>query len=89
VISSDRHIMQGMFELSDVSYRKGTLSGKLDIIENDPITITIAKNGETAKAKVTTNTPGIEAKVTESNNDWVKVQFHSPETQTIDWEVTF
>ena len=89
VISTDRHIMQGMFELSDVGYADNTLSGKLDIIENDPITLTIAKNGKTSTPKVASNTSGIKAKVTESNKDWVKVQFHSPKSQTIDWEVIF
>lgn len=89
VISTDRHIMQGMFELSDVSYSGNALSGKLDIIENDPITITIALNGKSGSTKTTSDTPGVEVKVTESNAEWVKVQFKSPTRQTITWEVTF
>jgi hypothetical protein len=89
VISTDRHIMQGMFELSDVSYDEDTLSGKLHIIEDDPITITIARNGEAAKPRVKSSTAGVVTNIAESNKDWIKVQFHSPETQTIDWEVTF
>ncbi|MEM7600081.1 MAG: hypothetical protein AAF357_01545, partial [Verrucomicrobiota bacterium] len=89
VISTDRHIMQGMFELSEVKFSESALSGRLDIIADDPVTLTIARNGETGPAKVIASTPGVEANVIESNNEWVKAQFHSPESRTIDWIVGF
>ena len=47
VISTDRHILQGWVDLTDVRWDAGakTLSGTAHVIGGDPFTIVIAHNG--------------------------------------------
>ncbi|MDR1746875.1 MAG: hypothetical protein LBR49_06345 [Tannerella sp.] len=47
VVSTDRHLLQGYIELSDIAWDESakTLKGNAQLIENEPITITIATNG--------------------------------------------
>jgi hypothetical protein len=47
ILSTDRHLMQGYIELSDVKWDAAakTLKGKAQLIENEPMTIVIAVNG--------------------------------------------
>ncbi len=47
VISTDRHVMQGLLELDKLTWDadKGTLSGTVRLPAGDPVTITMATNG--------------------------------------------
>jgi hypothetical protein len=47
VLSTDRHLLQGYIELSDVKWdaAAGTLRGKAQLVENEAMTIVIAANG--------------------------------------------
>ncbi len=49
VLSTDRHIMQGYLELSDVSWDGNRLSGKAEMVEHEPMKIIIATNGKVLK----------------------------------------
>ncbi len=46
VLSTDRHLMQGYVELSDVRWNNNTLSGKAEMVEKEPMKIIIASNGK-------------------------------------------
>ena len=45
VLSSDRHLMQGYLELSDIQWKDNKLTAKADLIENEPLKIVVANNG--------------------------------------------
>jgi hypothetical protein len=47
VLSTDRHLLQGYVELSDVAWDAGTkvLKGRAQLVENEPMTVVIAANG--------------------------------------------
>jgi hypothetical protein len=54
IISTDRHLLQGYVELSEIKWDAvlKTLTGKAKLVENEPMTITIALNGfELAKTE--------------------------------------
>jgi hypothetical protein len=62
IISTDRHLLQGYVELSEIKWDAvlKTLTGKAKLVENEPMTITIALNGfklektEAENASITT-----------------------------------
>jgi hypothetical protein len=47
ILSTDRHLLQGYVELSDIEWDAvaKTLKGKAQLVENEPMTIIIASNG--------------------------------------------
>lgn len=49
VLSTNRHLMQGFVELSNVKWKSDNLSGVADMVEHEPLVITIATNGKTPK----------------------------------------
>jgi hypothetical protein len=49
VLSTDRHVMQGFVELSDIKWSNNKLSGKAEMVENEPMKIIIATNGKLPK----------------------------------------
>jgi hypothetical protein len=49
VLSTDRHVMQGFVELSDIKWNNNKLSGKAEMVENEPMKIIIATNGKLPK----------------------------------------
>ncbi|MBK1789634.1 hypothetical protein [Persicirhabdus sediminis] len=89
IISSDRHIMQGMFELTDISWNteKSTLSGKLEIISNDPATVTVAKNGYLKTPTI--DCDGAAYKIHSETSDYFKVTFDSAESKQVSWSIQF
>jgi hypothetical protein len=49
ILSTDRHLLQGYVELSDIKWDAAakTLKGKAQLVEGEPMTITVAPNGFT------------------------------------------
>jgi hypothetical protein len=47
ILSTDRHLLQGYVELSDIKWDASTktLTGKAQLVENEPMTIVVAANG--------------------------------------------
>ncbi len=50
VLSTDRHLMQGFIELSNVQYTNRLLSGDAQLVENETMKIIIAINGKKPKS---------------------------------------
>lgn len=50
VLSTDRHLMQGYIELSDVKYSNSALSGRVQMVEGETMKIIIATNGKNPKS---------------------------------------
>ena len=46
VLSTNRHIMQGYYELSEVKWANNRLTGKARVVAGEPFRITIALNGQ-------------------------------------------
>jgi len=87
-ISTNRHILQGQLELSEVKWADKTLSGKAEVIGNDPMVITIACNG--AKPSSIEADKG-EAKILsyDEKTGLCKVELKTGENSTISWSVKF
>jgi hypothetical protein len=88
VISSDRHLMQGMLELSEVRWENETLSGKAKIVAGEPLRIVIANNG---RKPVPAAADGSSARLEEhpGNPDLTVLVMESAKAVTSDWRVTF
>lgn len=50
IVSTNRHFMQGMMECHDIKWAGSTLSGKVDVVEDDELVLTVAGNGLTPKS---------------------------------------
>ncbi|HEX8548312.1 MAG TPA: hypothetical protein VF691_15230, partial [Cytophagaceae bacterium] len=46
VLSTDRHLMQGYIELTDIHWKGNALKGTTEMVENEPMKIIIATNGK-------------------------------------------
>ncbi len=81
VLSTNRHIMQGQRELSDVKWDNKTLSGKANFVAGEPMKIVIALNGwkPVDNSGLTVSTDGQTA----------ALMLDSPKNGAIDWRVKF
>jgi len=81
VLSTNRHLMQGYCELSDVKWENNRLSGKAKVVANEPFKLTIALNGRTlvAAPDLTVSPDGKIAVLTLSR----------PANETIKWSIEF
>ena len=76
VLSTNRHLMQGCYELSDVKWSRHQLSGKAKVAAGEPLKIVIACNGLTpADLPV--------------SNDLAVCRLESATNQTLKWAVKF
>lgn len=61
IISTDRHLMQGLIELRNIHWSQDTLSGEILLTKGDATIITVALNGwktvEIASAEVFSESP--------------------------------
>lgn len=55
VLSTDRHVMQGFVELSAIIWKNNTLSGKAEMVENEPMKIIVATNDKLPKTTALAN----------------------------------
>lgn len=81
VLSTNRHIMQGYTELSDVKWEGKSLSGKAKVVAGEPMKIVIALNGQKPQA---------ESGLTISNDGQLAVlTLQSPTNKTVEWHLSF
>jgi hypothetical protein len=88
ILSTDRHFMQGLLELSGVEWDADqlTLSGSVKAIANMPLTITIAANTHTLK-ETHGNTGTVKAETTKDG--LVRLTLTPEENTTVSFEVMF
>jgi hypothetical protein len=87
ILSTDRHLLQGYIELSDIEWDAAakTLKGKAHLVENEPMTIVIAPNG----LKYQTAEPEkYQASITEKNN-LLELVLINEKGGTVEWKVKF
>lgn len=86
ILSTDRHLMQGYIELSDVSWDDNKLTGKAKMIKNEPLKIIVATNGF-AIQKVRSS-DGI-ISYTNLDKGLIEITLISPLGTDLDWVVEF
>ena len=98
VISTSRHVTQGMIDLTDESWdaKAAALSGESALIANDPYELRIAGlhdgPGPWQATKVTVTPADAAAGVTtasETAQNLLRVTIKSPNTRKVKWSVTF
>lgn len=89
VLSTDRHLMQGYLELSDIRWdaARGELSGIAEMIGGEPMTLTLALNGATG-AQASADTPGT-ADIRTTGDGLAKLRLTAPENGPLRWKVSF
>ena len=81
VISTSRHVTQGIIDVTNEKWSGNTLSGTSQLIANDPyeLRICVPAGWKLAKASApATQTVGL-----------VRMTLRSPTTKAVDWEVSF
>lgn len=81
VISTNRHLMQGHLDLSNVKWENNNLSGKAKVVGGDPMGIVIALNG-----RVPVATPGM---TISPDGKLGEFALQSLKNETIEWRVNF
>ena len=81
VLSTNRHIMQGYYELSDVKWNGNRLVGKAKVVAGEPFIITLALNG---RQPFDTSSP-----IVSSDGKLAVLTLESTHTKIIDWGVRF
>jgi hypothetical protein len=78
VLSTNRHLMQGYYELSDVKWSGRRLTGKAKVVAGEPLKIVIACNGRQPE----------ELPVSDDGKLAV-LTLNRPESETVEWSVEF
>ena len=89
VLSTDRHLMQGYLELSDIRWdaARGELSGIAEMIGGEPMTLTLALNGATG-AQASADTPGT-TDIRTTGDGLARLRLTAPENGPLRWKVSF
>ncbi len=90
VLSTDRHLMQGCLDLSDVVWNREQLilSGTSKLIAHDPYRVSLALNGF-QQQELTCNQDDVEAKLLTRDDGLFDFTLLSPENATVKWNVHF
>lgn len=103
LVSTSRHVTQGMTELTGESWDRGTgtLSGTSDVVEGDPYQLRIAGLAPpgverwkllSATVSAVDREAGVEATVAPVRADepgWIRVNLRSPQSRAVKWSVQF
>jgi hypothetical protein len=86
VLSTDRHILQGMLDLKEVVWdaKKKRLSGVASVVAGEPFTLVMAPNGAAVKS-VSSNA---QARL-KKDRGLIRVILTSPETGDVSWALAF
>jgi hypothetical protein len=76
VLSTNRHIMQGYYELSDVKWTGKILTGKAKVVAGDPFKIVIACNGYRPDGLLVAD-------------DLAVLTIERPANESVEWSITF
>lgn len=89
-IATDRHIMQGYIDLSDVQWDAKTnqLSGTSKVVGDDPYTVVIATNGY-APQTATLDHPTAQVKISKVDDRYIKLTISADNNAAIRWSVKF
>jgi hypothetical protein len=87
VLATDRHLLQGYIELSDIKWNASAkeLKGVADLVLGEPIKITLACNG---KKVIRASAPHTTATLTQ-NGDLAELTLHSDAAKAAKWTVVF
>lgn len=86
VLSTDRHLMQGYIELSNVNYANRVLSGNAQMVEGETMKIIIATNGK--KPKSTTLEKG-QASFKMLDKDLMELSLLGNQPEKLEWKIRF
>lgn len=89
VLSTDRHLMQGYLELSDIVWdpAQRELRGKAEVIGNEPLHIAVALNGyQPQQVGVSGNA---KTEILPINSNLVKLKLTAPQNGTVEWKIIF
>ena len=88
IVSTNRHIMQGMCDLRDCKWddNEKVLKGESDVIAGEAYVVVIAKNGFTPSETVVS---AGDAEILETDETLVKLMITSAESRKIHWKVKF
>lgn len=89
VLSTDRHLMQGYLELSNVVWNQATreLSGSAEVIGGEPMHIAIALNGYTPLQAYVSGNAGSE--IQKLNSGLMKLKLSAPDNGIVEWKIKF
>jgi len=90
VLSTDRHLMQGYLDLSEVEWdgERRVLSGVSKIVGGDPYRVSLALNGHEATS-VECRPAEATAEIVTSGDGLVEMLLKSPENSNVRWSVSF
>lgn len=90
VLSTDRHLMQGYLDLSQVLWQEEVrvLSGVSQIVGGDPYRITLALNGHEA-ATVKCQPAAVKARLLPVGEGLAEIVLENPTNTSIHWSVSF
>ena len=78
VLSTNRHIMQGYYELSDVKWTGHRLTGKAKVVANEPMKIVIALNGHRPEDLKNSD-----------DGQLAVLTIERPKNETVEWSISF
>jgi hypothetical protein len=89
VISTNRHIMQGMMELNDVSWNEvnSKISGKANVIGDEEFVITIATNGKSVDS-FTSDCQSCEVRKRDDGEDLIDLLLRNSQNLQSDFEIS-
>ena len=90
VLSTDRHIMQGYLDMSQVQWddQRRVLTGVSKIVGGDPYRVVLALNGYSPKS-VTCTSKEVRARLFPENDGVVEFSLQGPQNGTAEWSVWF
>lgn len=90
VLSTDRHLLQGALELSEVEWdaEKKELSGYAELVEGEPMLIAVAPNGFVPQSCSVSDSEAESAVKQVSDQVW-KLSLQSPEGKKVRWTIRF
>ncbi|MCF7974739.1 MAG: hypothetical protein K9N55_13055, partial [Phycisphaerae bacterium] len=89
-IATNRHIMQGYLDLTDIEWlpEQNCLSGVSQVVGADPYVVTLAANGYVPD-KVTASDPKVQLALEEAPDGLVKLTITARENTPVQWQVHF
>lgn len=88
IISTNRHIMQGMLEIHDLRWdiRQCVLTGRADVVSGDTLKITVAHNGYIVDMSETDSGRN---EIKEISDELIDIILDSNQTTQVKWKITF
>jgi hypothetical protein len=90
VLSTDRHLMQGYLDLSNVEWdeKRRVLSGHSKVVGGDPYRVSLALNGW-SPGEVASEEKSVRTRVSSPREGLLELCLEAPENGTVEWSVSF